>query len=162
MAPNNQTMSASAKREHIFTRTFNAPRELVFKAWTDPKHMAKWWGPKDFTNPVCKLDLRPGGAILIEMTGPDGVMYPMTGVFHEIDRPKKLVFTAKCYIDEKRKSQLETHNIITFEDQNGKTKLTIKAVIVTPLTSEVQEALAGMDEGWNQSLDRLAELLPKI
>jgi len=67
------------EQQLVLTRVFDAPRELVFKVWTDPKHVARWWGPHRFTNPVCELDLRPGGAILIHMRGPDGVVYPMTG-----------------------------------------------------------------------------------
>ena len=65
------------KREVTITRIIDAPRELVFKAWTDPKHMAQWWGPRYFTNPICEMDVRPGGAILIHMRGPDGVIYPI-------------------------------------------------------------------------------------
>jgi uncharacterized protein YndB with AHSA1/START domain len=71
---------AHEEQELVLTRVFDAPRELVFKVWTDPKHLARWWGPRGFTNPVCELDLRPGGAILIHMRGPDGTVYPMTGV----------------------------------------------------------------------------------
>src|SRR5437016_584736 len=86
----------SNKREVVITRIFDAPRELVFKAWTDPKHMAQWWSPKWFTNPVCELDVRPGGAILIHMAGPDGVVYPMKGVFQEIVAPQRLVFISSA------------------------------------------------------------------
>ncbi len=60
---------------------FDAPRELVFKAWTDPKQVAQWWGPHGFSNPVCELGLRPGADIRIHMRGPDGTVYPMTGVY---------------------------------------------------------------------------------
>ena len=67
-------------REIVLTRVFDAPRELVFKVWTNPKHVALWWGPHGFSNPFCELDLRPGGAILIHMRGPDGIVYSMTGV----------------------------------------------------------------------------------
>ena len=67
------------------TRIFDAPRAVVFKVWTESEHVAKWWGPYGFTNPVCEVDARPGGAIRIDMRGPDGVVYPMGGIFHEID-----------------------------------------------------------------------------
>ncbi len=76
----------SSEWDLVMTREFDAPRELVFKAWTDAKQTAQWWGPKGFTNPVCELDVRVGGAIRIHMRAPDGVVYPMTGVFEEIDR----------------------------------------------------------------------------
>ena len=73
---------------------FDAPRELVFKAWTDPKQVAQWWGPHGFSNPVCELGLRPGADIRIHMRGPDGTVYPMTGVYHEIVKPERLVFNS--------------------------------------------------------------------
>src|SRR5215208_1788707 len=88
------------KRTIVITRVFDAPRALVFKAWTDPRHVARWWGPKDFTNPVCEMDVRPGGAITIHMRGPDGVMYPSKGVFHEIVEPERLVFSNTAMEDE--------------------------------------------------------------
>src|SRR5229473_4268217 len=87
-------------RELVITRTFDAPRDLVFKMWTDAKHMAQWWGPHGFTNPVCELDVRPGGAIRIDMRGPDATVYPMTGVYQEIVEPERIVFTSAA-LDEK-------------------------------------------------------------
>ena len=77
---------------HI-TRRFAAPRALVFKAWPDPAMMANWWGPKMFTNPVCRVDARPGGALYIVMRAPDGSDYPMKGSFHQVEQGKRLVFT---------------------------------------------------------------------
>ena len=82
------------RKEVTITRLFDAPRALVFKAWTDPKQLAQWWGPHGFTTPVCEVDVRPGGALLIHMRGPDGVVYPNKGVFHEIVEPDRLVFTS--------------------------------------------------------------------
>src|SRR5277367_3819372 len=66
-------------REFIITREFAAPRKLVFQAWTDPKHLAQWWGPRGFTNPVCEWDVRPGGKIYDVMRGPNGTDYPLGG-----------------------------------------------------------------------------------
>jgi uncharacterized protein YndB with AHSA1/START domain len=146
------------ERELVITRVFDAPRQLVFKAWTDPKHLAQWWGPKGFTNPVCELDVRPGGAILIHMRGPDGVVYPMKGVFHEIVAPERLVFTTSAFEDAEGNPLLEDLNTVTFEEQGGKTKLTLRAIVVKS-APEVEAALAGMEEGWSQSLDRLAASL---
>ena len=143
-------------QELFITRIFDAPRELVFKVWTDPKHLACWWGPKAYTNPVCELDLRPGGAILIHMTSPDGVVIPTKGVFHEIVPPERLVFALTNFEDESGEPQLEVRNTITFEAQGNKTKLSLHAV-VTKSTPAVALSLAGMEEGWNQSLDRLSE-----
>ena len=148
------------KRDLVITRTFDAPRELVFKAWTDPTHVAQWWGPKYFTNPVCELDLRPGGAIRIDMRGPDGVIYPMKGVFRDIVESERIVMTTTAFEDEEGNPQLEVLTTVTFVEHEGKTKLTLHAVVVKAAPG-VEGALEGMDEGWNQSLDRLAELLAK-
>jgi uncharacterized protein YndB with AHSA1/START domain len=150
--------SSAAKRELVITRVFDAPRELVFKMWTDPRHMARWWGPKGFTNPVCELDVRPGGAIRIDMTGPNARVYPMGGVYREIVEPERIVFTSTALEDEQGNPGLENLNTITFAEHNGKTKLTLH-VVVLKAAPEAAGALAGMEEGWTQSLERLDELV---
>ncbi len=144
----------------VLSRVFDAPRDLVFKAWTDPRHVARWWGPNGFTNPVCELDVRPGGAIRIDMRGPDGVVYPMKGVFHEIVEPEWLVFTSSALEDEKGNPQLVVRFTVTFDEHNGKTKLTVRAVVVTSGPAAAG-ALAGMEQGWKEMLDRLAKELAK-
>ena len=88
------------------TRIFEAPHALVWKAWTDPKMMARWFGPRGFTNPVCELDVRVGGSLRIAMRGPDGNDYPMKGVFREVLKPERLVFT-NIAIDKAGKHLLE-------------------------------------------------------
>ncbi len=148
------------QRELVLTRVFDAPRELVFKAWTDANHLAQWWGPKGFTNPVCELDLRPGGAIRIEMRGPDGAMYLTKGVFHQIVEPERIVMTTSSFEDEQSNPQLEVLNTVTFDEDNGKTKLTLRAVVVKS-TPAVDGSLAGMEQGWSESLERLAALVEK-
>jgi len=155
------SVSSPDKRELVITRILDAPRDLVFKVWTDPKHVAQWWGPKWFTNPVCELDVRPGGAIRIDMADPDGVIYPMEGVFREIVAPERLVFATGALEDEQGNPQLEGVTTVTFAEHNGKTKLTLHVVMVKaePVATE---ALAGMEEGWNQSLDKLVEYLAKV
>ena len=148
------------RKEVTITRLFDAPRALVFKAWTDPKQLAQWWGPHGFTTPVCEVDVRPGGALLIHMRGPDGVVYPNKGVFHEIVEPERIVVTTSAFEDAEGHPQLEVLNTVTFAELSGKTKLTLHVVVVKS-TPVVDTALAGMEEGWNQSLDRLAEDLAK-
>src|SRR6267378_4035150 len=93
-----QTATDAAERELVLTRIIDAPRELVFRMWTDAVHLAKWWGPRDFTNPVCEIDFRPGGALRFVMRAPNGTDYPMGGVFREIIEPERLVFT-NCALD---------------------------------------------------------------
>lgn len=140
--------------ELVIARVFDAPRSLVFKAWVDPKHLAQWWGPHGFTNPVCELDVRPGGAIRIHMRGPDGTVYPMTGVYQKIVEPERLVFTSAA-LDEKGSPLFEVLNKVTFAKQGGKTTLTTKARVVKS-TAAAAPYLKGMEAGWTQSLERLA------
>jgi uncharacterized protein YndB with AHSA1/START domain len=148
------TSGESASRGLVMTRTFNAPRQVVFQAWTDPERLKRWWGPKDFTNPVCELDLRPGGAIRIHMRGPDGTVYPMTGVFHEIVEPERLVFTGTA-LDANGEPLFDVMNIVTFAENGGRTTLTLHAT-VGKTTQAAAPYVAGMEEGWTQSLERLA------
>jgi uncharacterized protein YndB with AHSA1/START domain len=138
----------------VLTRIFEAPRALVFKAWTDRDRLARWWGPKNFTNPVCEIDPRPGGAIRIHMPAPDGVVYPMSGVFHEIVAPERLVFTSVA-LDGDGAPMFEILNTVTFAEHEGKTTLTLRAH-VSQTTAAAPRHLAGMEMGWSQSLDRLA------
>jgi uncharacterized protein YndB with AHSA1/START domain len=161
MTERNSPATGTADREVVLTRVFDAPRALVFKAWTDPLQLANWWGPKGFTNPVCELDVRPSGGIRIDMTGPDGAVYPMKGVFHEVVEPERLVFTSTAFEDEQGRPRLEVLNTVTFAEHGGQTKLTLRAVVVKS-TPELAAALAGMEEGWGQSLERLAELTMRM
>jgi uncharacterized protein YndB with AHSA1/START domain len=151
------TSTHAAKRDVVITRVFDAPRSLVFKAWTDPRHLAQWWGPKGFTNPVCEIDARSGGAIYIVMRAPDGVEHPMRGVFREIVEPERLVFTSVAE-DKEGNPLLEGVTIVTFAEHGGKTKLTLQASAVA-LAPVAPKMLAGMETGWTQSLERLAELV---
>ena len=156
---NNDTKS-TADREMVMTRAFDAPRERVFKAWIDSKHVAQWWGPYGFTNPLCELDVRPGGTIRIHMRGPDGTVYPMTGVYQEIVDPARLVFTSAA-LDEKGQPLFEVLQTVTFAKDGGKTTLTWQAIVETE-TAEAAPYLAGMEEGCKQTLDRLAAYLSKL
>lgn len=148
----------SSEWDLVMTREFDAPRELVFKAWTDAKQTAQWWGPKGFTNPVCELDVRVGGAIRIHMRAPDGVVYPMTGVFEEIDDPERLIFVSSA-LDDKGKSMFDIRNVVSFVEQRGKTLLTVQARVIAA-TAQAPQYLQGMEMGWAQMLDRLGAFLP--
>jgi uncharacterized protein YndB with AHSA1/START domain len=99
MAESNASSGAAAQateREFVISRAFDAPRELVFRMWTEPKHMALWWGPRTFTNPVCEMDVRPGGAYRIVMRVADGMEYPIKGIYCEVVKPERLVMTMDC------------------------------------------------------------------
>jgi uncharacterized protein YndB with AHSA1/START domain len=135
------------------TRVFDAPRKVVFAAWTDPKQVAEWWGPKGFTNPVCELDVRPGGAILIHMRAPDGVVYPMSGVYKEIVPPEKIVFTSIA-LDKDGKAMFENLNTVIFSERDGKTIVQLRTEVLKS-SAAAEQPLAGMEMGWNMTLDRL-------
>ncbi len=143
----------AAHRELTLDRMIATPRQLVFTAWTDPKHFAQWWGPHGFTNPVCEIDARPGGAIRIVMRGPDGADYPMTGVFREIVEPERLVFTGAAE-DHQGNKLLEWVSTVIFAEHGGKTRLTVQERAVA-LTAVGARLLEGMEPGLTQTLERL-------
>ena len=145
------------KKELTLTRVYDAPRDLVFKAWTDPKQLAKWFGPRGFTTVVKEHDAELGGATRIDMRGPDGTVYPGKGVFHEVVANERIVLTVYA-LDGSGKVVLENLNTITFSERNGKTTLTLR-VDVIKAAPEAAPYLAGMEEGWKQTLDRLGELV---
>jgi uncharacterized protein YndB with AHSA1/START domain len=146
-----------AERELTITRVFDAPRELVFKAWTDAKHLAQWWGPKGFTNPVCEMDARVGGVLRIQMRGLDGTVYPMKGQIRELVAPERLVFT-NIAVDASGRHLLEGLTTVTFADDGGKTKVTVQTKAVA-VVEEAAAYLQGMEAGWTQSIDRLQAFL---
>jgi uncharacterized protein YndB with AHSA1/START domain len=140
-------------------RTFDAPRALVWRAWTDPAIMAQWFGPRMFTTPVCELDVRVGGALRIVMRGPDGNDYPMKGVFTEVVPEERLVFT-NTPTDGSGNHLMEGETRVTFADADGKTELAVTAHMVgcAPLAKQM---LAGMEMGWTQTVDKLEVMLAR-
>jgi Uncharacterized conserved protein len=149
-------------REIVISRVFDAPRELVWSVWTDPKHISEWWGPRGFDAPPCDIDLRPGGIFLVNLNGPDGKLYPCKGTFREVIEPERIVYDgprnepAGCGAGIPPDATV----IITFEELNAGTELTIH----TKLASEQHRQAAraeGFLEGWQQSLERLAEHIEK-
>ena len=148
-----------AEREITITRVFDAPRALVFKAWTDAKQLAQWWGPKGFTNPVCEIDARVGGALRIHMRSPDGSIYPMKGEIREIIAPERLVFS-NIAVDADGNHIIEGLTTVTFAEAGGKTKLTLHTR-GSALTEKAVGYLQGMEMGWTQSIERLEALLTR-
>ena len=159
MSEKSNYVAGDKEREVVITRVFDAPRELVFRAWTDSKIMKEWYGPKVFTNTVCELDVRVGGAWHIVMRGPDGVEYPGRGVYREIVKPERLVFTSEA-TDKDGKVILAGLATVTFAEEGGKTKLTLR-VRATAMVDYAIPYLGGMEAGWSQSLDGLAEELAR-
>ncbi|RNB80118.1 polyketide cyclase [Brevibacillus fluminis] len=156
MSQNNATNKSVAQvgeREIVITRVFNAPRELVFDAWTKEEHLSKWWGPQGFTTTFQKFEMKPGGTWQFIMHGPDGVDYPNTNVFVEIVKPERIVI----------KHAVFPHFMATatLEDLDGKTKLTYRTVF--------EENDAVFDKvktyavpGAEQTMDRLEEHLASM
>ena len=138
-------------------RTFAAPRALVWRAWTDPKMMAQWFGPRMFTTPVCELDVRVGGALRIVMRGPDGSDYPMKGVFTEVVPQERLVFT-NSPLDQDGNHLMEGETRVIFTEAGGKTEMVMTSHMVG-LVPIAKQMLAGMEAGWTQTIDKLGEVL---
>jgi uncharacterized protein YndB with AHSA1/START domain len=152
--------------ELVIARIFDAPRELVFKAWTEPEHVKQWWGPRNFTAPYIAIDFCVGGSFHFCMRGPDGKDYWNKGVYQEIVVPERIV--SVMYFSDSdgnvRKPTdygigpdfpTEMHDVVTFEiHDRERTKLTLHRR--TPLAVSKRY---GEDQGWNQSLDRFAEAL---
>jgi uncharacterized protein YndB with AHSA1/START domain len=155
--PKKSATETPVQQELLLTRVFNAPRALVWQAWTDPKHLAQWWGPHNFTNPRCEVDVRAGGVIRIDMRGANGVTYPMSGVYLEVIAPERIVFTSGA-MDQTGKLMFEFLNTVTFAEKNGKTTLTLESRLMKA-TAEAKPYLSGHKAGWGQSLERLASLL---
>ena len=138
-------------------RVFDAPRALVWRAWTDPTMLGQWFGPRGFTSSVPELDLRVGGALRIVMHGPDGNDYPMKGTFTEVRAPERLVFS-NIPVDKDGNHLMEGETMVTFTERDGKTELVVKSHMVG-LVPIAPQMLAGMKAGWTQSIDKLEELV---
>jgi uncharacterized protein YndB with AHSA1/START domain len=144
--------AASPNLELRLTRVFDAPRALVYKVWTDPKHVAQWWGPRDFVTTIREMEVKPGGAWRYSMRGPDGNDYPFDGVFLEVEEPERLVSEGSIHGDPEQKVWTE----VKFSEQDGKTTLS-----VLQRFEFESYATRGAPIGWNQMLDRLTEYLAK-
>jgi uncharacterized protein YndB with AHSA1/START domain len=149
----NNARNPVAREDLVMTRVFDVPRALMFKLWVDPRHLRQWWGPKGFSNPRCEFEAKPGGAIHIDMRGPDGTIYPMSGVVDELAEPERIVFTSTAH-GQDGEPALEVLTTVTFAESAGKTKLTMRAHVVNA-TEEGLGYLEGMEAGWTQSFDRL-------
>jgi uncharacterized protein YndB with AHSA1/START domain len=156
MAARSNAAAEAAERELVITRVFNAPRSFVFKAWTDPEHLVRWLGPQGFTGTIVKMDVRPGGTYRVHMRGPEGDDHWAQGVYRAVVEPERLVMTRNWADAEGNPTSPETLLTVTFEEHDGKTKLTLHQAGFESVTA--RDAHRG---GWNSSLDRLAAYLAK-
>jgi uncharacterized protein YndB with AHSA1/START domain len=153
MTAQTSVLATSAGLELVITRTFDAPRSLVFKAWTEPDRAARWWGPQGFTTLHCMMDVRTGGAFRICQRSPDGTEYWKQGVYREVAEPERLVFTF-AWEDADGKPGHETVVTVTFAEHGEKTRLTLhQAVFETVSTRDSHQ------NGWTSTMERLAEYL---
>ncbi|HWQ87816.1 SRPBCC domain-containing protein [Brevundimonas sp.] len=140
-------------RRLSIVRTFDAPRALVWKMWTDPAHVAAWWGPEHFTTPEVRMDVRPGGAIHMVMRGPDGADFPFDGRFTAIEEPERLVMRTWVRRED-GSTWFEVEQSFRFEEIDGQTRLHLDAVVIEA-GEDALGPLSGMEAGWTQSLDKL-------
>jgi uncharacterized protein YndB with AHSA1/START domain len=146
-------------RSIIGTRVFDAPRELVWTVWTDPKHLAQWWGPDGFSTTTSAFDMRPGGVWRFIMHGPDGRDYQNRITFDEIVKPERLVYHHSGGDDVE---PVQFRTTVTFEDLGGKTRLTMRGVFPSAAERERVIREYGADKGLVQTLARLGEYLSKM
>jgi uncharacterized protein YndB with AHSA1/START domain len=153
----NVIVTTSSEREIVVTRVFNAPRRLVFEAWTNPKYLPHWMlGPEGWTMPVCEIDLRPGGGWHFVWRQSNGTEMEMRGVYREITPPERLVTSESWGGD-----WPETVNTLVLREENGKTTMTL--TILYPSKEAREAALkTGMKEGMAHSFDRLESHLASL
>ena len=151
------TGSAPADRVLVITRVFDAPRNVVFKAWTEREHLAQWFGPRGFELTLCTMDLRPGGSYRFGMHSAEGTDHWLQGVYQEIVEPEKLVCTYAWADANGNATRPETVLELTFAEQDGKTAMTLRQSVFESVT-----ACDMHRQGWNSSLDRFAEYVTKV
>ncbi len=142
------TTEKSAKPELRMSRVFDAPKQLVFEAWSRAEYVSKWFTPKPLTTPSCEVDLRTGGVFRLVMRMPDGIEFPMDARFTEVVQDERIVFTARIH------GGLDVHTTVTFAEQGGKTTLSVHQIY-----SHESDATRGATAGWTSTLDQLAEHL---
>jgi uncharacterized protein YndB with AHSA1/START domain len=157
MAGRSNTAAEPAERVLVITRIFDAPRSLAFKAWTEPEHLVHWFGPRGFTSTILANDARPGGAYRVHMRGPEGDDHWSQGVYREIVEPERLVLAGAWTDADGKPTSPETLLTVTFEEHDGKTKLTLHQAVFESVTA--RDAHRG---GWTSSLERLAEYLATV
>jgi uncharacterized protein YndB with AHSA1/START domain len=155
VAERNSDTQTASERELSITRVFDASRDRVWKAWTDPEEVKEWSAPQGFTMPVSEGDLRPGGAWRACMQKPDGTKLWLGGVYREIAPPERLVFT-HAWDDENGKPGPETIVTVTLTERGGKPEMKF-----VQTGFESVDSRDGHAEGWNECFDKLEDLLRK-
>jgi uncharacterized protein YndB with AHSA1/START domain len=155
------TQIPDADRELMLTRLIDAPRETLFRCWTEPALIKQWFAPLPWTTPHAEMDVRPGGATLVVMHGPDGNEFPNPGVILEVVKNEKLVFTDAYTSAWEPSAKPFMTAIITFADEAGKTRYTARVLHWTAADRKAHEDM-GFHQGWGLCTDQLAALAAKI
>ena len=148
---------SAVDREIVFSRVFDAPRWMVWEAWTDPKQLVLWWGPKGFTTTIDEMDVRAGGVWKLVMHGPDGTDYPNKSLFTEVVPLERLRYRLSGGKRGGPAAQFEMTAM--FEDDGGKTRITMRMVFASAEARDENVREYGSIEGGKQTLERLAEHL---
>jgi uncharacterized protein YndB with AHSA1/START domain len=155
------TAAAKTLRQVVIMREFDAPRALVFEAWSKAEHLKQWFGPKGFDIPACAIDFRPGGALSLCMRAPDGEEFWSKGTFREIVVPERIVLES-ALLDEAGRPRFEVRNIVSFTERDGKTLVIVTASVTKLYDPTAAGALDGMEQGWRETLDRLESYLVTV
>lgn len=148
--------TSTADRELVVTRIIDAPRSLVFKAWTQPEHIARWWGPQGFVTIGCDMDIRIGGRFRFGMRSPQGTEHWKVGLYRDIVEPERIVFTF-AWENADGTPGHELLTVVSFAEHGTKTKLTLHQAVF--------ETTAWRDDhrtGWTSCLERFAEYIATI
>jgi len=149
--------ASTTDREIVTTRLIDAPRELVYEAFTDEKHVGHWFGPEGFTTTTSSMDVRPGGRWIFVMHGPDGTDWPNVVTYQEVTPPSLLRY---LHGDDREPDMFQT--TVTFDDEGGKTALTMRAVFKTAAAREFVVRERGAIEGGKQTIARLDAYLAEL
>lgn len=158
METKHDILTGTENRELVITRIFDAPRELVFRAWTDPAMVVQWWGPRGFTTTVHEMNVKPGGTWIFTMHGPDGRDYPNKIVFIEVMEPELIIYK---HSGDEDTEPVNFHVTVSFEEEGNKTKLRMRSLFESAADLERVIRDYHADEGAVQTMDRLGEFLAK-
>jgi uncharacterized protein YndB with AHSA1/START domain len=153
MTSGNGSAAELEQRTLLLDRLFDAPRDVVFKAWSEPEHLIRWWGPRGFTSDIEKMEFRVGGAYRIHMRSPEGTDHWSQGVYREIVPPERLVMVGSWADALGNPTTPETVLTVTFEERGARTRLTLHSVFETVTARDSHRG------GWSSSLERLVEYL---
>src|SRR5271167_2858923 len=159
MARANEIKSGTRPKPLVISRTFPAPRDLVFKAWSSAEHIKRWFSPQGCSVPEAKVDFRPGGVFALCMRLPTGQDHRLSGVYTEISPPDRLVFTTAVAVGDVKR--FTAYTTVTFEDDGAGTRMTVRQDYDFH-DPAFRFAIEGAPEGWRTTLDKLGQEVERI